>query len=106
MQAAAAEKKLVEMQAQAADEKASMGQAAEEQLQAMQQRQLTVAEALTEQLSTEHAARTNAEEIAQANAIENVQELMRHQIDEASTLSQQLRQECTAREEAEQAAQV
>ena len=83
-----------------------MGQAAEEQLQAMQQQQLTVAEALTEQLSTEHAARTNAEEIAQASAIETVQELMQHQIDEASTLRQQLSQECTAREEAGQAAQV
>ena len=51
VKAAAPEKPLVEMQAQAADEKASMGQAAEEQLQAMQQQQFTVAEALKEQLS-------------------------------------------------------
>ena len=48
VKAAAAEKKLVDMQAQAADEKASMDQAAEEQLHAMQQQQLAVAEALKE----------------------------------------------------------
>ena len=51
MAAAAAEKKLADMQAQAADEKASMDQAAEEQLHAIQQQQLAVAEALKEQLS-------------------------------------------------------
>ena len=48
VKAAAAEKKLADMQAQAADEKASMDQAAEEQLHAMQQQQLAVAEALKE----------------------------------------------------------
>ena len=98
------------------DEKASMGQAAEEQLQAMQQQQLAVAEALKEQLavtealkeqpSKEQPARTNTEDIAQASAIETVQALMQHKIDEESTLREQLRQDCTAREEAEQAAQV
>ena len=45
-----------------------------------------MAEALKEQLRKEQAARSNAEEIAHANAIETVQELMQHQIDEGSTL--------------------